>query len=119
MIDTKNMKRDAFLDVRRAASVRISFNGTQTVGKENIISAKFQETLADQNITIGSAYSQSFEFKMRMPDVPIPLTGAYFTAEASFDETNWAKLGEFYITQFQQQTTIKPYPSQRPTAWHS
>ena len=97
MIDTKNMKRDAFLDVRRAASVRISFNGTQTVGKENIISAKFQETLADQNITIGSAYSQSFEFKMRMPDVPIPLTGAYFTAEASFDETNWAKLGEFYI----------------------
>ena len=97
MIDTKNMKRDAFLDVRRAASVRVSFNGTQTVGKENIISAKFQETLADQNITIGSAYSQSFEFKMRMPDVPIPLTGAYFTAEASFDETNWAKLGEFYI----------------------
>ena len=97
MIDTKNMKRDAFLDVRRAASVRISFNGTQTVGKENIISAKLQETLADQNITIGSAYSQSFEFKMRMPDVPIPLTGAYFTAEASFDETNWAKLGEFYI----------------------
>lgn len=97
MIDTKNMKRDAFLDVRRAASVRISFNGTQTVGKENIISAKFQETLADQNITIGSAYSQSFEFKMRMPDIPIPLTGAYFTAEASFDETNWAKLGEFYI----------------------
>lgn len=97
MIDTKNMKRDAFLDVRRAASVRISFNGTQTVGKENIISAKLQETLADQNITIGSAFSQSFEFKMRMPDVPIPLTGAYFTAEASFDETNWAKLGEFYI----------------------
>lgn len=97
MIDTKNMKRDAFLDVRRAASVRISFNGTQTVGKENIISAKLQETLADQNITIGSAYSQSFEFKMRMPDVPIPLTGAYFTAEASFDETNWAKLGKFYI----------------------
>ena len=97
MIDTKNMKRDAFLDVRRAASVRVSFNGTQTVGKENIISAKFQETLADQNITIGSAYSQSFEFKMRMPDVPISLTGAYFTAEASFDETNWAKLGEFYI----------------------
>ena len=97
MIDTKNMKRDAFLDVRRAASVRISFNGTQTVGKENIISAKLQETLADQNITIGSAFSQSFELKMRMPDVPIPLTGAYFTAEASFDETNWAKLGEFYI----------------------
>lgn len=97
MIDTKNMKRDAFLDVRKAASVRISFNGTQTVGKENIISAKLQETLADQNITIGSAFSQSFELKMRMPDVPIPLTGAYFTAEASFDETNWAKLGEFYI----------------------
>lgn len=97
MINTKNMKRDAFLDVRRAASVRISFNGTQTVGKENIISAKLQETLADQNITIGSAFSQSFELKMRMPDVPIPLTGAYFTAEASFDETNWAKLGEFYI----------------------
>lgn len=97
MIDTKNMKRDAFLDVRRAASVRISFNGTQTVGKENIISAKLQETLADQNITIGAAFSQSFELKMRMPDVPIPLTGAYFTAEASFDETNWAKLGKFYI----------------------
>lgn len=97
MIDTKNMKRDAFLDVRRAASVRVSFNGTQTAAKENIISAKLQETLADQNITIGSAFSQSFELKMRMPDVPIPLTGAYFTAEASFDETNWAKLGEFYI----------------------
>ena len=97
MIETRNMKRDAFLDVRRAASVRVSFNGMQTVAKENIISAKLQETLADQNITIGSAFSQSFELKMRMPDVPIPLTGAYFTAEASFDETNWAKLGEFYI----------------------
>lgn len=97
MIDVNNMARDAFLDERKAPQVRVTFNGTQVVDQENVISAKLQEDLADQNITIGSAFSQSFELKIRMPDPDIPLTGAYFLAEASFDGMNRAKLGKFYV----------------------
>ena len=96
MIDVKGMNRDAFSDERKAVILRVTFNGTQVISSESVISAKLQEDLADQNITIGSAFSQSFELKMRMPDPGIPLTGAYLTAEASFDGTNWAKLGKFY-----------------------
>lgn len=97
MIDVNNMARDAFLNERKVPQVRVTFNGTQVVDQENVISAKLQEDLADQNITIGAAFSQSFELKMRMPDPGIPLTGAYFLAEASFDGTNRAKLGKFYV----------------------
>lgn len=97
MIDVNNMARDAFLDERKAPQVRVTFNGTQVVDQGNVISAKLQEDLADQNISIGSAFSQSFELKMRMPASAIPLTGAYFLAEASFGGTNRAKLGKFYV----------------------
>ena len=70
MIDVNNMARDAFLDERKAPQVRVTFNGTQVVDQENVISAKLQD---------------------------IPLTGAYFLAEASFDGMNRAKLGKFYV----------------------
>ncbi len=97
MIDAKDMNRDAFSDERKTAMLWVTFNGTQAVDSGNVISAKLQEDLADQNITIGSAFSQSFELKMRMPSLAIPLTGAYFTVETSFDGTNRAKLGKFYV----------------------
>ena len=97
MIDTNKMLTEAFQDERKAAKLRITFNGSQTVERDNLISAKFTETLADNNITIGSAFSQSFELTMRMPDEAIPLTGAYFTAEASF-ESEWVPLGTFYVS---------------------
>ena len=76
MIDVRNMTEDAFSDERKSAKLRVTFNGTQKVEKENIISAKLTENLADQNISIGSAFSQSFELKMRMLDPKIPLTGS-------------------------------------------
>ena len=97
MIDTNKMLTEAFQDERKAAKLRITFNGSQTVERDNLISAKLTETLADNNITIGSAFSQSFELTMRMPDEAIPLTGAYFTAEASF-ESEWVPLGTFYVS---------------------
>lgn len=97
MIDTSKMLTEAFQDERKAAKLRITFNGSQTVERDNLISAKLTETLADNNITIGSAFSQSFELTMRMPDEAIPLTGAYFTAEASF-ASEWAPLGTFYVS---------------------
>ncbi len=97
MIDVKDMNRDAFSDERKTAMLWVTFNGMQAVDSGNVISAKLQEDLADQNITIGSAFSQSFELKMRMPSPAIPLTGAYFTVETSFDGTNRAKLGKFYV----------------------
>lgn len=97
MIDTNKMLTEAFRDERKAAKLRIAFNGSQTVERDNLISAKLTETLADNNITIGSAFSQSFELTMRMPDEAIPLTGAYFTAEASF-ESEWVPLGTFYVS---------------------
>lgn len=97
MIDTNKMLTEAFRDERKAAKLRIAFNGSQTVERDNLISAKLTETLADNNITIGSAFSQSFELTMRMPDEAIPLAGAYFTAEASF-ESEWVPLGTFYVS---------------------
>lgn len=97
MIDVRNMTEDAFSDERKSAKLRVTFNGTQKVEKENIISAKLTENLADQNISIGSAFSQSFELKMRMLDPKIPLTGSHFVPEASFDGENWVRLGMFYV----------------------
>ncbi len=97
MIDTEKMLAEAFEDERPAAKLRITFNGNQTVEKDNLVSAKFTENLASDNITLGSAFSQSFELTMRMPEETIPLTGAYFTAEAAFG-TEWVSLGTFYVS---------------------
>ena len=97
MIDTKNMNTDAFSDERNTAQVKVILNGTQVITRENIISAKLQEDLADKNITIGAAFSQSFEMKMRMPTSGAPLKGAHLVPEASFNGDEWVKLGKFYI----------------------
>lgn len=98
MIDTKNMNTDAFSDERNTAQVKVILNGTQVITRENIISAKLQEDLADKNITIGAAFSQSFEMKMRMPTPDTPLKGAYLVPETSFDDSEWARLGKFYVS---------------------
>ncbi len=97
MIETEKMLAEAFEDERPAAKLKITFNGNQTVEKDNLVSAKFTENLASDNITIGSAFSQSFELTMRMPEETIPLAGAYFTAEAAFG-TEWVPLGTFYVS---------------------
>lgn len=99
MIEVKDMNIHAFEDERKTPQARITFNGNQVVTYENIISAKLQEDLANNNITIGSAFSHSFEAKIRMPEQAIPLTGAYIIPEVSFDGTEWAKLGKFYISE--------------------
>ena len=98
MIDTKNMNTDAFSDERNTAQVKIILNGTQVITRENIISAKLQEDLADKNITIGAAFSQSLEMNMRMPTSGAPLKGAYLVPEASFNGSEWARLGKFYVS---------------------
>ncbi len=97
MIETEKMLAEAFEDERPVAKLKITFNGDQTVEKDNLVSAKFTENLASDNITLGSAFSQSFELTMRMPEEAIPLTGAYFTAEAAFG-TEWVSLGTFYVS---------------------
>ncbi len=97
MIETEKMLAEAFEDERPVAKLKITFNGNQTVEKDNLVSAKFTENLASDNITLGSAFSQSFELTMRMPEEAIPLTGAYFTAEAAFG-TEWVSLGTFYVS---------------------
>ena len=98
MIDTKNMNTDAFSDERNTAQVKVILNGTQVITRENIISAKLQEDLADKNITIGAAFSQSFEMKMRMPTSGALLKGAYLVPETSFNGDEWVKLGKFYVS---------------------
>ena len=98
MIDTKNMNTDAFSDERNTAQVKVILNGTQVITRENIISAKLQEDLADKNITIGAAFSQSFEMNMRMPTSGASLKGAYLIPEASFNGSEWARLGKFYVS---------------------
>jgi hypothetical protein len=93
-----NMTKKAFADERNTPRLRITFNGSQTISQNDIISAKLTEMLADNNITMGSTFSQSFEIVMRMPETAIPLTGSYFTAETSFDGMLWADLGTFYVS---------------------
>jgi hypothetical protein len=93
-----NMTKKAFADERNTPRLRITFNGSQTISQNDIISAKLTEMLADNNITMGSTFSQSFEIVMRMPETAIPLAGSYFTAETSFDGMLWADLGTFYVS---------------------
>ena len=93
-----NMTKKAFADERNTPRLRITFNGTQTISQDDIMSAKLTEMLADNNITMGSTFSQSFEIVMRMPETAIPLTSSYFTAETSFDGMLWADLGTFYVS---------------------
>ena len=98
MIDTKTMNTDAFSDERNTAQVKVNLNGTQVITPENIISAKLQEDLADKNITIGAAFSQSFEINMRMPTSGASLKGAHLIPEASFNGSEWARLGKFFVS---------------------
>lgn len=98
MINTNTMNTDAFLDERHTAQIKVNLNGTQTITQENIISAKLQEDLADKNITIGAAFSQSFEMNMRMPTSGTLLKGAYLVPEASFNGDEWVKLGKFHVS---------------------
>jgi hypothetical protein len=93
-----NMTKKAFADERNTPRLRITFNDSQTISQNDIISAKLTEMLADNNITMGSTFSQSFEIVMRMPETAIPLTGSYFTAKTSFDGMLWADLGTFYVS---------------------
>lgn len=99
MLNTKAMEKEAFADARDAAKLRITFNGSTVIENESILSAKLTENLADKNITIGGAFSQSFEMSLRMPEDGIALTGAYLIAEAGFDGNEWVKLGRFYVTE--------------------
>lgn len=98
MIRTDNMEAAAFEDNRPTVKLRVTFNENQVLENDNIISASFQETVSENNLTIGAAFSQSFEMKFRMPQPAIALTGGKLIAEASFDETEWVKLGFFYIS---------------------
>ena len=93
-----NMTKKAFADERNTPRLRITFNSSQTISQDDIVSAKLTEMLADNNITMGSTFSQSFEIVMRMPETAIPLAGSYFTAETSFDGMLWADLGTFYVS---------------------
>lgn len=98
MINTNTMNTDAFLDERHTAQIKVNLNGTQTITQENIISAKLQEDLADKNITIGAAFSQSFEMNMRMSTSGALLKGAYLVPETSFNGDEWVKLGKFHVS---------------------
>ena len=93
-----NMTKKAFAAERNTPRLRITFNGSQTISQDDIISAKLTEMLADNNITMSSTFSQNFEIVMRMPETAIQLTGSYFTAETSFDGMIWADLGTFYVS---------------------